>query len=72
MDYKPLLCRNPQKQGVPGKYYPAPVYEKTIGMNDCQRNFARDFAHVHGCPSRHHGSRRDFSAVPGAWPQGQD
>ena len=34
MDYKPLLCRNPQKQGVPGKYYPAPVYEKTIGMND--------------------------------------
>ena len=42
MDYKPLLCRNPQKQGVPGKYYPAPVYEKTIGMND----FVKEISHA--------------------------
>lgn len=42
MDYKPLLCRNPQKQGTPGKYYPAPVYEKTIRTND----FVKEISHA--------------------------
>ena len=42
MDYKVSFFRNPQNQNVPGKYYPYPVYEKTIGLDD----FVKEISHA--------------------------
>lgn len=42
MDYKALFCKNPLKLDAPGKYYPYPVYEKTIGTGD----FVKEISHA--------------------------
>lgn len=42
MNYKPLLCRNPQNLKDSGKFYPHPVYEKTIGLDD----FVKEISHA--------------------------
>lgn len=41
MDFKSLYFKNPQNKKVPGKYYPYPVYEKTIGTDD----FVEEISH---------------------------
>lgn len=41
MNLKLLYFKNPLKQDVPGKFYPYPVYEKTIGLDD----FVEEISH---------------------------
>lgn len=41
MNFKSLLFKNPLKQDAPGKFYPYPVYEKTIGLDD----FVEEISH---------------------------
>lgn len=42
MDYRPVLYMNPKEQDAPGKYYPSPIYEKTIGLED----FIKEISHA--------------------------
>ncbi|MDE5776798.1 MAG: HU family DNA-binding protein [Treponemataceae bacterium] len=42
MNYRSLFRTNPQDKKDPGKYYPYPVYEKTIGLND----FVKEISHA--------------------------
>lgn len=42
MNYKPFLYKNPRDEKDPGKFYPYPLYEKTIGMDD----FVREISHA--------------------------
>lgn len=42
MNYKSFYRGNPQNKKVPGKYYPYPVYEKTIDTND----FVAEISHA--------------------------
>ena len=41
MKYKSLFCKNPKDAKDPGKYYPYPVYEGTIGIED----FVKEISH---------------------------
>ncbi len=41
MNYKTLYRDNPRNEKAPGKYYPYPVYEKTIGTSD----FVEEISH---------------------------
>ena len=41
MNYRPLFRTNPQDKKAPGKYYPYPVYEKTIELDD----FVKEISH---------------------------
>ena len=42
MKYKSLFFNNPQDKKAMGKYYPYPVYEKTIGLDD----FVTEISHA--------------------------
>ena len=42
MEYKAFLYKNPQDKKEPGKYYPYPLYESTIGLND----FVKEISHA--------------------------
>ena len=42
MNYRSLFRTNPQDKKDPGKYYPYPVYEKTIGLDD----FVKEISHA--------------------------
>lgn len=42
MNYKSLFRTNPQDKKAPGKYYPYPVYEKTIELDD----FVKEISHA--------------------------
>lgn len=42
MDYKVMYFTNPQDRGAEGKYFPYPVYDKTIGLDD----FVKEISHA--------------------------
>ena len=42
MDYKTVCFTNPQERDSEGKYFPYPVYEKTIGLDD----FVKEIGHA--------------------------
>lgn len=42
MNYKVLCFTNPQERDSEGKYFPYPVYEKTIGLDD----FVKEIGHA--------------------------
>ncbi len=42
MNYRSLFRTNPQDKKDPGKYYPYPVYEKTITLDD----FVKEISHA--------------------------